>query len=318
MVVDWWRVMFPIGIHNQIDPAVVFVSHSWDTSPGAGVNLTQRLGYRFTVGGSSLTCNQLSQFSPLGANNMTENVRVHRVSDGALMSEANISQVTDTWISANVPEFVLAASTQYVISHRRRGLGRSVYRNPFNQSFYAGITYDTGIIGTTDDLPTTTSANDYLQSRFGYAEPSGISPYTSHTFSGGEENFINNRLGYRFTVGASAITLNRLYLWLDRDDRVERVMIHRWSDDVIMADAKVVSITDTWASTAIGDVTLAASTDYVISTRFDNSVRGCVRNPSTLNFDPQITLVDYRFSSDDNKPTSVTANAYVLTKFGYE
>jgi len=306
--------MFPLGIHNQ-KSTVIFVSHSF--TGGTTVNLTDRLGYRFDVGGTALTCNQLSLYVPSGTTGTTQNLRVHRVSDGALMAEANIQGITDTWVTANVPEFVLAASTNYTISHRNFGTGRTVRRNPTGQSFYSGITYNTGVFGTTDNLPTSTSANDYLESRFGWSVLSG-SPFTSHTFSGAEENFVNTRLGYRFTVGGSAITLNRLYLWLDRDDRKERVMIHRWSDDVVVADADVNSITDTWASTAIEEVTLAASTDYVISTRWNTSVRGCVRNPSTLNFDPQITLVDYRFGTSDIKPTNVTANAYVLTRFGYE
>ena len=154
-------------------PEETFVSHSWDLVDGATVNLTNRVGFQFTVtGGDNSTVNQLAFYHPIG-NNETENVRIHRTSDGVLMAEADFicasAATYDQWLTETISDVVLVNGVRYVISHRAGGAPRALYRNPYYMTIYSRITSLSHVFGSDDNQPTTASAQTYFAARFGYA-----------------------------------------------------------------------------------------------------------------------------------------------------
>jgi hypothetical protein len=144
-------------------PLILINSHTW-SSPGTTAALTQRLGFRFTVGGSSITCRQLGVF---GASVGVERVIIHRVSDGVQITSADITSANGSWVDSNVTPVTLSAGVQYVISARRTdGSSRSVYLNPGGLTFNAAIGSISYWFGTGDTQPTTSTPNAYAFFRF--------------------------------------------------------------------------------------------------------------------------------------------------------
>jgi hypothetical protein len=140
------------------------VSHSWSTA-GSSVSLAERLGYRFTVGSSDITCQSLGVYMPSGS--IVERVTIHRVDTGASITTADITSSANAWVDVSVTPVTLSAGVQYVISSRRTsGAARSVYRNASGISFDAAIGTTSYWFGSTDDQPTSSTANTYTFARF--------------------------------------------------------------------------------------------------------------------------------------------------------
>jgi hypothetical protein len=148
----------------KVNPALPEFSH--DFTGFSTSSFSQRLGFVFTVGSSDLTCIGLGLFETTAA---SENVRIHRVSDGALIAEANIA-TTSNWNDVSISPVTLVASTQYVISARAGGADRIVPRN------YSGLVFTTAIsgiayrFGTDDNQPTSSTANSYVFARFEFTQ----------------------------------------------------------------------------------------------------------------------------------------------------
>lgn len=145
-----------------------FVSHTW-TGAGSNVGLASRVGYQFTVGGENLTVNTLWIYTGNPSGSTLNRVMIHRVSDGAVISQADITRVYLSTEEATVTEFVLVAGTAYTISERNTTGGDAKNRNPTTLSIYAGITKTANVFNNGDDtLPTSISGNVYYEAGFGY------------------------------------------------------------------------------------------------------------------------------------------------------
>lgn len=142
----------------------VYLSHTFD-EPDSFFG-SERLGYQFTVGGQSVDVNMFEYHAfSIGED---ENIRIHRVSDGALMAEATITPAKlREWDRVSIPQITLAANTDYTISHRASGASRNVTRNSTNIVYDTRITFVGARYGTTDGLPTTESSQEYVAARFG-------------------------------------------------------------------------------------------------------------------------------------------------------
>lgn len=128
------------------------------------------------------------------------------------------------------------------------------------------------------------------------------------------------RLGWRFTVGGTDLTVNALRIYRAANAFNERLMIHRVSDGVVIADGTVLSggDLDAWVSVAVTEATLAAATEYTISSRAGSSARDVYRNPTAVTIADVITKTANVFGSNDDLPTSTSANVYTFVDFGYE
>lgn len=144
-------------------PYMVYTSHSF-TGNGAAVALAERLGFQFTVGAENIPVNQLGHFA--SGNGVVENIRIHRVSDGALIAEADSTGVDVTWVDNVITPVVLVAGQQYTISYRASGATRNVWRNQTGVTVDPRITVTQHVFGSTDDIPTSVSGNTYFAMRF--------------------------------------------------------------------------------------------------------------------------------------------------------
>lgn len=152
---DQIKRIFPLPVFWNITP-----SGTWESN-----SLSERLGYQFTVQGEDLSINSLGVF---GASTTIENVRIHRVFDGQLMAEANITPVVDSWVDASITPVTLALGQQYTISYRAGGSSRNTYRNPTSEVISQRVTLQDNVFSSDDNLPTSTSGNQYYNVRFGY------------------------------------------------------------------------------------------------------------------------------------------------------
>ena len=140
------------------------VSHSW-SSAGESLSLTQRLGYRFTVGASDITCQALGVYMP--SSSIVERVRIHRVDTGALIATSDITSSANAWVDASITPVVLSASVQYVISSKSSsGATRNVYRSSSGLTFNEAIGSASYWFGSDDNQPTSSTGNSYAFARF--------------------------------------------------------------------------------------------------------------------------------------------------------
>jgi hypothetical protein len=158
--------MIPLGVlQQQVGGGTPFWSHTF-TDLGGAVTLSDRLGIRFLLGASNMEINALSYYSAAPA--VSENVRIHRVSDGVLIAEADILGTTNLWISGAITPVTLIAATEYTISHRSGGANRAVDRNNVSPVYDPNVTRTANVFGTSDSMPITTSSNRYEAARFGW------------------------------------------------------------------------------------------------------------------------------------------------------
>lgn len=145
-----------------------FWSHSFDT-PTDQNNFSQRIGFSFQVGASDILVNTLGIIRPPATIENTENIRIHRVSDGALIAGATLLGAGNSWVDTKITPVTLVANETYVISHRETGgTLRATWRNPTGLTFDPGITLVEYLYGTDDNMPATVTTSAYIQPRFGY------------------------------------------------------------------------------------------------------------------------------------------------------
>ena len=128
----------------------------------------------------------------------------------------------------------------------------------------------------------------------------------------------NDRVGYQFTVGGSAINCLSLGLYMPNSSVVERVMIHRVSTGATIASVDITSVADAWVDVSITSISLAAGVEYVISSRgVSGTTRDVYRNHTGLTFNSVIGSISYKFGPDDTLPTSTPGNTYAFARFSF-
>ena len=140
--------------------------------------------------------------------------------------------------------------------------------------------------------------------------------FFSHRWESPSSTSLAQRLGMQVSVGGDT-TINTISFFSPTAGPDERVMIHRVSDGAALVDETVTPVARTWVSATFSDVTLQSTEQYVISHRAGGTTRNVYRTPVSLTFDDNVTLVQYVYSTDDNLPTTATANVYAAAKFGY-
>lgn len=124
---------------------------------------------------------------------------------------------------------------------------------------------------------------------------------------------LTQNLGQRFTVGASPITVCALRYY-HLTGGTETVYLYRQSDGALLASA-IVTSSGGWGETSISPVTLAANTDYVVSSFAAGASRDVYRNPSSFNIDPGVTRVRSVFHTTASMPSTASAQTYVHAGF---
>ena len=160
-------MFLPLGVlQQQIAGTSSHWSHAW-TGAGGTTNNRYRFGFEFLVGSTDIGVNTLS-FYAYGAG--TENVRIHRESDGALMAEANINGSAGEWIDSTIAEVTLVATAKYVISYRQLDdSNRTIYKNQTGVTYDPQITKTDDAFGNDNDMPTyPTYGDEFLSARFGW------------------------------------------------------------------------------------------------------------------------------------------------------
>lgn len=124
---------------------------------------------------------------------------------------------------------------------------------------------------------------------------------------------LTQNVGQRFTVGTSPITVCALrYYHLTGE--TETVYLYRQSDGALLASA-IVTSSGGWGETSISPVTLAANTDYVVSSFAAGAARDVYRNPSSFNIDPGVTRVGSVVHTTASMPSTASAQMYVHVGF---
>lgn len=130
---------------------------------------------------------------------------------------------------------------------------------------------------------------------------------------------VGGRLGWRFTVGASDLTVNALRVYRTGTGWNESLIIHRVSDGVAVASGIVPSggSADVWTTVAVDEVVLAAGVSYTISAGLPGA-RSVYRNPSGLTIFAGVTKTANVFGTGDTLPASTSSNVYTFVDFGFE
>lgn len=126
------------------------------------------------------------------------------------------------------------------------------------------------------------------------------------------------RVGWTFTVSGGSLLCNRLrVVMVGAWSASEYVIIHRNSDNVVMASATIPLVSaNTWADAAVTPFTLANGVAYTISTRAGGASRTARRN-NTRTIMSGLSSVSNVSGIDDSRPTTATGNTYQLCDFGY-
>lgn len=137
-------------------PGVTLVSASSTHS------FNERIGYRAFTKANPLLVTHLRTFVRLAH---TRRVIIHRVSDGAVIAQADILGIPNTWAEAAITPVTLEANTQYTFSSRYISGTNGMYRSSAHSLDYElvsrGTTNAQGILGgVNDSLPGTVVAID--------------------------------------------------------------------------------------------------------------------------------------------------------------
>lgn len=119
------------------------------------------------------------------------------------------------------------------------------------------------------------------------------------------------QLGWRFTVGASALNVCAIRLYAAVPQSAV-VRIWRVSDEALVGEVEFTPDTlDAWNTVDITPVTLGAGADYVVTSRLASGIsRPVYRNP-TRTLDGALTFVEGRFVDGDGFPSATSANEYL-------
>lgn len=148
----------------------------------------------------------------------------------------------------------------------------------------------------------------------------GLTGVTGWAAPGASYNAGTNRVGWRFTVGASDLTVSALrHFGNGADAATFDVRIHRDSDNVLMANADVARANNAWGQTSITPVVLAAGVTYTVSARSVAGTATVYRNPTSPTYSIDITVTNTGvFGSGDTRPnTNSSANYAPAADFVY-
>jgi hypothetical protein len=141
----------------------------------------------------------------------------------------------------------------------------------------------------------------------------------SHSWAtAGSAAFIDNRGGYRFTVGAANINCQSLGIYMPGSSISERVIIHRVDTGAVIVSADITSTgtANTWVDASITPVVLSAGVQYVISSRaVGGSNRSVYLDHTGLTFNAAIGSISYRFGGSDNQPLASSATIFAFARF---
>lgn len=147
-------------------PSTSWAVPSYSLIDGNTVALISRLGWSFTVTGGDMLVSRLRVILADSLAN-PENVRIHRNSDNALMTQADITPSFQNYVEAGISPITLADGAAYTISSRNSAT-RSVRRNN-TVTFSPRVTViSTGLFGSDDNRPTSVTSNTYLFCDFGF------------------------------------------------------------------------------------------------------------------------------------------------------
>lgn len=132
----------------------------------ATASLSNHVGWKFTVGSADIDVAALRYYHPAGS---TETVRLFRWSDGALLASASVTSAGG-WGETEITPVTLSAGQAYVIS-TYTGASRTVYRNPSTYKLDPAVTFDTGVFGSDANMPSSSSAQAYVNAAFRTTAP---------------------------------------------------------------------------------------------------------------------------------------------------
>jgi hypothetical protein len=291
---------------------------------GSSAALSEQLGYEFTVGDRSLPLVALRYWAGhSSAASGTHDLRLWDRTNNVAIATVSVGGSEGEWTEGAASRELQSHGT-YVVTARRDDAGsRTIERDHASIVMSDRISFVTSRFLNGTGFPSSTTGVDYrVLADIVFDEPSGVEPFRGiQSQLGFATNTFSQRLGWRFTVGGSDITVNRLRV-LSPGTGAERVRIHRHSDGALIATADVAPVAGVWTEVAISSVTLNASTDYVVSSRrTDGSSRSVYQNPSTdATFTSGITKVSGNagnlFGTTDNIPTSTSSNRWTFMDFG--
>lgn len=153
------------------------------------------------------------------------------------------------------------------------------------------------------------------------AESSGGSPFWGiTTTTTGTSVSASARLGWVFTVTGGNLLCNSLRVRVRTSTSGnELVIVHRNSDDAVMASATInTNASDTWFAATVADFTLVDGETYTVSSRRGGTSRATGQNP-TVTYNSALTGLSTGTvtSSDDNRPTGASGATWRICDFGY-
>ena len=141
------------------------------------------------------------------------------------------------------------------------------------------------------------------------------------SFVGTNNSTSARRFGWRFTVGPDDLLCNTLRLITPTNSATEKVIVHRWSDQVVMTQAEITPSAGTWVNATVAEFTLVSGVQYIVST---NTLTGASRTHYRLGVEEIFAGVihtsaeTYFTGSVDGMPTTVdTSEDYYACDFGY-
>lgn len=127
-----------------------------------------------------------------------------------------------------------------------------------------------------------------------------------------------NRLGWVFTVTGGDLICNTLRVISPNTGVTLRPIIHRNSDNVVIAQADIlIGAANTWVESSVSEFTLLNGVAYTISDRRTDGSRA-VRINNTLSMAGVVTGIStVSGSNNDSRPTSAYGHTYRGCDFGF-
>lgn len=295
-------------------------------SLGGSSNLSQQYGNTLLVGADNLTVRALRHYASTASEEALTTLRLWRVSDEALLASVNVTGILNTWVQGSITPVELVSGQQYIVSARlASGANRDILRDPAWFVHDVRVSFVETVFVDADTFPGSSSSTDIpaiADIVYDIAALPDESAFDGVTWSGAGSAAIGNRLGWRFTVGASDVVANKLRVFVNHTTD-ELVLLHRHSDGRILAAAEITGVAGAWAEAAITPVLLEAGDDYVVSARrTTGATRNVYRNPSSLTIDSRVTKVagnagNVVGTGQFDMPTGTSSNVYTFVDFGF-
>lgn len=113
--------------------------------------------------------------------------------------------------------------------------------------------------------------------------------------------------GWLFTVGSSSIVVGKLRLYSLRTGNVT-LRLWRVSDSAKLREVTVSAVASTWAEVSISEITLSASTNYIVSVGLPTDAVRITSANVTVN--PKITFVEGRYSTTEGNFPGTSSTGY--------